>query len=89
MNNQANPFVQGDRQKPTCMEMLQTILDGEATDEQRNYFKAHMDGCMPCYKSYDLDMAIRKLLQSKCCGGDTPSELIDQIKTQITQKLSL
>ncbi|MFN6087222.1 MAG: zf-HC2 domain-containing protein [Cyclobacteriaceae bacterium] len=28
--------------------MLQTILDGEASEEQRNYFKAHMDQCRPC-----------------------------------------
>ena len=89
MSNLTNPFLQASKAKPTCMEMLQTILDGEATEEQRTYFKAHMDGCMPCYKTYDLDMAIKKLLQSKCCGGDVPNELIDQIKNQITQKTSL
>jgi hypothetical protein len=27
------------------------------------------------------------LLQCNCCGGDVPAELIDQIKTQIAQKL--
>jgi hypothetical protein len=32
-------------------------------------------------------MAIKKLLQCNCCGGDVPTELIDQIKTQIAQKL--
>jgi mycothiol system anti-sigma-R factor len=89
MSNLTNPFLQASKAKPTCMEMLQTILDGEATEEQRTYFKAHMDGCMPCYKSYDLDMAIKQLLQSKCCGGDVSNELIDQIKNQITQKISL
>jgi mycothiol system anti-sigma-R factor len=86
MNNLTNPFLQPNKQKPTCMEMLQTILDGEATEEQRNYFKAHMDGCMPCYKSYDLDMAIKQLLRSKCCGSEVPVELIDQIKNQIAKK---
>jgi mycothiol system anti-sigma-R factor len=89
MSNLTNPFLQANNAKPTCMEMLQTILDGEATEEQKNYFKAHMDVCMPCYKTYDLDMAIKKLLQSKCCGGDVPNELIDQIKSQVTQKSSL
>jgi mycothiol system anti-sigma-R factor len=89
MSNVNNPFMQGNQAKPTCREMLQTILDGEASEEQRNYFKAHMNQCRPCYSSYDLDMAIKKLLQCNCCGGDVPTELIDQIKTQITQKLPL
>jgi mycothiol system anti-sigma-R factor len=88
MNEQANPFLQANKAKPTCMEMLQTILDGEATEEQRSYFKAHMDNCMPCFKSYDLDMTIKQLLQSKCCGGEVPNELIDQIKSFINQNPS-
>ena len=82
-----NPFLQ-DGRKSTCMEMLQVILDGEASPEQKSYFKQHMDLCMPCFKGYELDMAIKQLVQSKCCGGDAPSDLIEQIRTQIAQKIS-
>jgi mycothiol system anti-sigma-R factor len=89
MSTTSNPFVNSSGAKPTCMEMLQIILDGEATDDQQKYFKTHMDHCMPCYKSYDLDMHIKKLLQSKCCGGECPEELIEKIKVQITQSTSL
>lgn len=80
-----NPFILADGKKPTCMEMLQVIIDGEASDEQQEYFKNHMDRCMPCFKSYDLDMAIKTLLKTKCCGGDAPTDLVDQIKIQISQ----
>jgi len=83
-----NPFTGPSGKKPTCMEMLQFILDQEATSEQKEYFKTHMDGCMPCFKSYELDMSIRQLLKSKCCGGDAPADLIEQIRGQIAQKLS-
>lgn len=85
MNN-LNPFVKPDHSKPTCLEMLQTILDGEATHDQKEYFKTHMDHCMPCFKSYDFDMALKQLVQSKCCGGEAPSDLIQKIKNQIEQK---
>ncbi len=85
MNN-LNPFVKPNQTKPSCMEMLQTILDGEASEEQKQYFKGHMDNCMPCFKSYDLDMALKQLLQSKCCGGEAPQDLIEKIKIQISQK---
>ena len=80
-----NPFVSATGKKVTCMEMLQFILDGEATAEQRAYFKSHMDHCMPCFKTYEVDMAIKELLKTKCCGGEAPGELIDQIKSQISQ----
>lgn len=80
-----NPFIQADGKRPTCMEMLQVIIDGEASNEQQEYFKNHMDRCLPCFKSYDLDMAIKRLLKTKCCGSDAPTDLIDQIKMQISQ----
>ena len=88
MSQPTNPFTSPVGKKPTCMEMLQLILDGQATLAQREYFKSHMDHCMPCYKSYDLDMSIKQLLQSKCCGGDVPNELVEQIKNQISQTSS-
>ena len=84
----SNPFIGPSGKKPTCMEMLQFILDNDASAEQKDYFKQHMDGCMPCFKSYELDMSIRQLLKSKCCGGEAPEDLVDKIREQIAQKLS-
>jgi mycothiol system anti-sigma-R factor len=82
-----NPFLVNGK-KSTCLEMLQVILDGEASDEQKKYFKEHMDMCLPCFKGYELDMAIKQLVKSKCCGGDAPSDLVEQIKITISQKIS-
>jgi len=31
-------------------------------------------------------MAIKDLLKSKCCGGQVPDDLVDQIKSQINIK---
>lgn len=84
----SNPFISASGKKPTCMEMLQFILDNDASAEQKDYFKQHMDGCMPCFKSYELDMSIRQLLKSKCCGGEAPEDLVGKIREQIAQKLS-
>ncbi len=87
MSHQPNPFLSSSGKKSTCMEMLQLILDGQATTEQSQYFKTHMDHCMPCFKSYQLDMSIKELLRTKCCGGDAPSELVNKIKSQIAQSI--
>ncbi len=87
MSHPINPFTSTTGKKPTCMEMLQFILDDQATPDQREYFKSHMDHCMPCFKSYQLDMAIKELLKSKCCGGDAPIELVHKIKSQLAQNI--
>ena len=74
--------------KSECLEMLQMIVDGEATAEQKEHFmKFHLEECLPCYKNYHLEVEIRQLLKSKCCG-EAPQELIDNIKTKVIQNLS-
>jgi mycothiol system anti-sigma-R factor len=83
MNQLDNPFKDALGKKPSCMEMLQVIIDGDATTEQETYFKNHMDECMPCYRTYQLDMTIRALIKSKCCGNHVPEDLITRIKNQI------
>jgi len=88
MTTNANPFMQADGKKPSCMEMLQLILDNQASKEQRVYFKEHMDRCLPCYKNYNLDQAIKDLLKAKCKGEDVPSDLVDMIKSQIGQNIA-
>jgi len=85
MTKPLNPFILEDGKKPSCMEMLQLIIDGEATPEQQVYFKVHMDKCAPCFKSYDLDNTIKELLKTRCCGDSVPTGLVEQIKNQISQ----
>jgi anti-sigma factor (TIGR02949 family) len=73
--------------KRDCLEMLQLILDGEATHEQKEHFlKDHLEQCMPCYKNYNLELAIRQLLKTKC-NDHAPQELIDSIKKKVTENL--
>ena len=72
-----------------CMEMLQLIVDGEASPEQKEHFLVHhLEECMPCYKNYHLEVALRTLLKSKCCGGQAPPELIESIKAKVISNLA-
>lgn len=71
--------------KFNCREMLQKILDGDATSEQQQQFKDHMEECMPCYRIYELEMAIKGLLKKKCNGNGAPPDLIEKIKNQINK----
>ena len=71
-----------------CMEMLQLIVDGEASPEQKEHFlKHHLEECMPCYRNYHLEVALRELLKNKCTG-QAPRELIDSIKAKVISNLA-
>jgi len=66
-----------------CIEMLQSIIDGEASAEQRHEFVTnHMEKCMPCFKTYHLEMALKDLVKAKCTG-QCPDGLVDEIKAKI------
>jgi anti-sigma factor (TIGR02949 family) len=74
--------------KRECFEMLQLILDGEADSQQRETFlKEHLEECMPCYKNYHLEVAIRQLLKTKCTGS-APPELVDDIRRKVAQNMA-
>ena len=71
-----------------CLQMLQLILDGEASHEQKEHFlKEHLEECMPCYKNYHLEVAIRQLLKTKC-SSQAPQDLIEDIKKKVIQNLA-
>jgi anti-sigma factor (TIGR02949 family) len=71
--------------KRDCLEMLQLILDGEATPEQKADFKLHIDDCLPCFRHYHFDQAIKELLKVKCTSM-APPDLIDSIKSKLKIK---
>ena len=71
-----------------CFEMLQLILDGEVSSQQKEHFlKDHLEQCMPCYKNYNLEVAIRELLRTKCTQH-APQDLVESIKKKVSQNLA-
>ena len=71
-----------------CMEMLQLIVDGEASSEQKEHFLMHhLEECMPCFKNDHLEVAICQLLKNKCTG-QAPQELIDSIKAKVISNMA-
>lgn len=70
-----------------CIEMLQLIIDDEATPEQRdNFLHNHLEQCLPCYKNYHLEVEIRQLLKKKC-AEIAPEDLIEAIRKRVAGNL--
>jgi mycothiol system anti-sigma-R factor len=83
-NSDQNQMKQDCSDKGNCLEMLQLILDGEATPEQKANFKSHIDDCMPCYRHYHFDQAIKELLKLKCVS-QAPVDLVESIRSKIKE----
>jgi anti-sigma factor (TIGR02949 family) len=70
--------------KQDCMKMIQAIIDGEATPQQIEHFKAHnLQTCLPCVENYELEQEIRKVLQQKIEKKCCPESIAFNIKAKI------
>lgn len=72
-------------EKQKCLEILNLVLDGEANEEQKDYFRNHIEKCMPCNSDYSVEKAIKELLQAKCSNKEVPNDLVESIKSKISE----
>ena len=65
------------------VELMQLILDDEASDEQLKFFHDHMDDCRGCLSHYEGEKnmidQIRLKLERKCCPDSLKSAILDKI----------
>lgn len=66
-----------------CLKILNNVLDEEASDEERNYFKQHLQNCMPYYEIYNVDKKIKQLIKQNCNDKKVPKDLVDSIREKI------
>lgn len=68
-----------------CFELLQLVLDGEASETEKDYYMHHLEECMPCYRSYNIETEIRNILRSKLEKKAVPTDLVTSIRTKVTE----
>lgn len=66
-----------------CLELARLMLDEQATEEEANYVKKHIDGCFRCYDNYDLEKAIREAVKLKTRKEKLSVELKEEIERKI------
>lgn len=66
-----------------CMEMIQAVLDGSASEEEIKHLKDNFDSCKPCFDGYHLEKSIKEAIsgkvEKKCC----PQATIVDIRAKI------
>lgn len=70
-----------------CFELLQLIVDGEASPEQKLFFDTHIDDCVECLDCYKQDLSLRQTLREKVSKKQVPQDLVDCIRDKIGTKL--
>ena len=66
-----------------CMEILQLMLDDEASEKQEEYVNEHVHKGMVCFQHYEIETEIRELIKKKCSNLPVPDGLATQIRTQV------
>lgn len=66
-----------------CIRILNLVLDGEATNGEREFFKDRLKNCMPYWEIYNVDMAIKELIKKMGYDKTCPDGLVDEIKAKI------
>ena len=83
--NSMNPIVNTSEGYTKCMEIIQLILDGEAKDEDLNYFKSNIECCNKSMEHYKFEMEMRKSIKEKIETICPPENLNDCIREKINQ----
>lgn len=66
-----------------CLELLELVADGEASPEEEKHFNDHINECLPCFETYNLEKSIKEMLQTKLDKKQVPEDLINSIKQKI------
>ena len=66
-----------------CLNILNQMLDNEASKEQEDYFYSHIEGCIVCFSHYNVEKQIRQLLKTKLSKQNVPISLATEIRAKI------
>jgi anti-sigma factor (TIGR02949 family) len=68
-----------------CVRNLYSVLDGEASKDQEEYFRNHINECSPCFNRYEIDKSVKEVIKLKVEHRDVPQSLISSIKDKLNQ----
>ncbi|MCS6833150.1 MAG: zf-HC2 domain-containing protein [Flammeovirgaceae bacterium] len=90
MNQRDSSLSSADLNCEDFVDLMQLIIDGEATEEEKEYFEKHKDkyyGCVDKMKyEQALLMLIKNCLKNDCrCRQTLPSGLAESVRNKVYQ----
>jgi anti-sigma factor (TIGR02949 family) len=71
-----------------CLQLIQRILDREASHAEEEAFLANKDKCLPCQENYALEQSVKKAIKNNCTST-CPTDLFERIKSKLFMVLIL
>jgi anti-sigma factor (TIGR02949 family) len=65
---------------------LELFLDGELPDEKRQQVLDHLDACMECFHTYDLQAELKQIIAAKCANEPLPADLVERIRQSLSNE---
>jgi mycothiol system anti-sigma-R factor len=62
-----------------------TFLDGELTDGDRRLIASHLDGCNPCFETFDFEAELRAVISTRAHSDEVPETLRIRISEKLTR----
>ncbi len=66
-----------------CLEILQLLLDKEASQEQEQFVNDHIEECIHCFEHLQLEKGIRELIRTRIANLPVPDGLANEIRAKI------
>ncbi|WKV13800.1 zf-HC2 domain-containing protein [Marivirga harenae] len=76
-------------QNQACTELLQLVIDGQATAEQHQELMKHLERCEECREEYLLSKSITDSLKNHIKPNYSPNGLANTIQSKISETASL
>lgn len=72
--------------KPDCdkiVSLLDIIIDGEASEEDKTYFFSHVETCKECFRAHQKHEQLKRFLRENIQRKVVPTNLLSSIQTVI------
>ncbi|GEO02502.1 hypothetical protein AAE02nite_01660 [Adhaeribacter aerolatus] len=72
--------------KPDCekiVSLLDIIIDGEASEEDRTYFFSHVETCQECFAAHQKHEQLKRFLRENIQRKVVPTNLLSSIQSVI------
>ena len=66
-------------------ELIQLVIDNEASSQEESYLRRHLKLCLKCLESYEIDVELKEILRLKLEKKEVPSGLAETIRSKLIQ----
>lgn len=82
-NNKQKPCVDHEY----CIKVLNLIIDGEANEEETDFFHTHIKDCLQCSEYYSIEQVIRDAIRKNLKGKEVPEDFINEIRKKVKSSI--